>query len=288
MKCSKKKRQGFTLIEALTVLAVISLLLALLMPAVQKARETARRLQCKNNLRQFGVAFASYHDQFRSLPYGCYDDDSFGWGVSLLPGLEQASLYSLAESASPPLQESASSSYGRCSGAVDHADTDYLLREASIGRNMLSVFVCPSSSREGITPLGLAKSDYAASSGKSDDGLFLRITDGCPRLPTIRLRDCTDGSSQTISLGEVSGAQADRDECTWLGSVGEDEHHIRKTRSDNFNQPTVDDDAFFGTHDGVVLFLFADGHVSGLSENTDGLIYEHLGSRNDGQSVGEF
>ena len=87
-----RSRRGFTLVELLVVLAVIGLLLALLLPAVQSAREAARRMQCQNNLRQIGVAFHNYHDQVGGLPFG-WDTHGTGWSALILPQLEQQTLY---------------------------------------------------------------------------------------------------------------------------------------------------------------------------------------------------
>ena len=97
--------RGFTLIELLVVIAIIAILIALLLPAVQQAREAARRSQCKNHLKQWGVAMHNYHDSARQLPFGArtwigdpypgpgsyYDD--FGWAQMLGPYIDQAGWY---------------------------------------------------------------------------------------------------------------------------------------------------------------------------------------------------
>ena len=97
-----KKKKGFTLIELLVVIAIIAILIALLLPAVQQAREAARRTQCKNNLKQVGLALHNYHDVALSFPIGsnASNTNSNGdghWGVSwwarILPYADQAPLY---------------------------------------------------------------------------------------------------------------------------------------------------------------------------------------------------
>ena len=86
---------GFTLIELLVVIAIIAVLIALLLPAVQQAREAARRTQCKNNLKQLGLALHNFHDTFRHFPVGTYDDDNDSWcyNIYLLPYIDQGPLY---------------------------------------------------------------------------------------------------------------------------------------------------------------------------------------------------
>ena len=97
------KGRGFTLIELLVVIAIIAVLIALLLPAVQQAREAARRTQCKNNLKQIGLALHNYHDNFSALPPGwigvtgtvtdVYGMNGWGWGSKILPQIDQANLY---------------------------------------------------------------------------------------------------------------------------------------------------------------------------------------------------
>ena len=94
MKSEIVTKRGFTLIELLVVIAIIAILIALLLPAVQQAREAARRSQCKNNLKQMGLALQNYHDTHRVFPISHGDTgNSFGWRASVLPNIDQAPLY---------------------------------------------------------------------------------------------------------------------------------------------------------------------------------------------------
>src|SRR5258708_27835969 len=97
----RTRETGFTLIELLVVIAIIAVLVALLLPAVQQAREAARRSQCKNNLKQMGLAIHNYHDTFLTFPPGSValptttTVTGTAWCITLLPGLEQGALYNL-------------------------------------------------------------------------------------------------------------------------------------------------------------------------------------------------
>ncbi len=107
----ERRRLGFTLIELLVVIAIIAILIALLLPAVQQAREAARRTQCRNNLKQIGLALHNYHDVFNTFPPGYVakiannktssERSMFAWGALILPYIEQGNLYQVLDPGNP-------------------------------------------------------------------------------------------------------------------------------------------------------------------------------------------
>src|ERR1700755_2846358 len=98
---TSRRARGFTLIELLVVIAIIAVLIALLLPAVQQAREAARRTQCKNQVKQIGLAMHNYHSSYNIFPYGCQDIGTFHeretWMQNILPVIDQASTYNQYE-----------------------------------------------------------------------------------------------------------------------------------------------------------------------------------------------
>ena len=92
---SRALRRGFTLIELLVVMAIIAILAGLLLPAVQRARESANRISCANNLKQIGLAMHAYHNSYRALPASRYSTAGATWAVMIMPYLEQKGLFDL-------------------------------------------------------------------------------------------------------------------------------------------------------------------------------------------------
>lgn len=312
-----KKIKGFTLIELLVVIAIIAILVALLLPAVQQAREAARRSQCKNNLKQVGLALHNYHDVHNILPLGTFTNpdpyaananDGWGWSVAILPYIEESALYNKLNP----------------QGQFGVVTNNYAADSAPINgaEQVINTYRCPSSTLPSVVPagylvdgtvnsvdpeiVGYGLTDYKGCSGWYLDGLFMRHGDaivwgdggGGTSNAAKRFRDITDGLSNTLAVGESSypGRNAKSDWPTWAATGRSDEQLIFKTNNPiNSGAPdpakfwnVVDDDCAMSFHNGGAQFVFADGSVHFINENVDLQTYQNLGNRRDGQTLGQF
>ncbi|MEZ6060832.1 MAG: DUF1559 domain-containing protein [Planctomycetaceae bacterium] len=169
LKC--RKRPGFTLIELLVVIAIIAILIALLLPAVQQAREAARRTQCKNNLKQYGLAIHNYHDVHNTIPIAgggwnpvhnpptWQQPSNVGWQIRCLPFLEQGPLYNELDWG----QNKPASQY--TSGIVGYLQTQILADGQAAAWHQIPTARCPSDMSENDRIGGNAQSNYTGSPG---------------------------------------------------------------------------------------------------------------------------
>ncbi|HVJ68282.1 MAG TPA: DUF1559 domain-containing protein [Caulifigura sp.] len=306
-------RSAFTLIELLVVIAIIAILIALLLPAVQQAREAARRSQCKNNLKQLGLAIHNYEGTFKGTPAAIYFDarvlDASSWTFQdmLLPYMDQAPVYN----------------------QLNFSLTAKQYCQTAAGRQLLqtplAAFICPSDPEPGInrnrpfkvlaTPavtgdFFLAKSNYMCNEGDTDHtGICISAND------SIKFRDVSDGLSNTFFMGERKSLKDNKIATTldgpWAGVwgaaesvapnlanvwavAGKTEFKMQTGEASGTTaaSPIV---AFSSQHVGGAHFLMGDGAVRFVSENIAGnhdstkkSTYNYLGNRSDGNPVGEF
>ncbi|MEN6493369.1 MAG: DUF1559 domain-containing protein [Thermoguttaceae bacterium] len=258
-------RRGFTLVELLVVIAIIGILIALLLPAVQAAREAARRMQCANNLKQLGLGMHNYHAALNCFPPGFMALNHQGqitggwaWGVFLMPYLEQSTLQSKLNVTQYTLSQVVS----------DPA----LLPMLQVN---MAVFLCPSSRIEPLREYQggggqmVATANYTCCRGffsfagqthlqKANNGVFYAQS-------ATRLRDVLDGTSNTFALGERTVLASNlQDPSKWPSWCGPGGLGIGSTVSsavaDNLNHPTSTH-AFSSDHPGGAQFAFVDGSV---------------------------
>ncbi len=206
------QRQGFTLIELLVVIAIIAVLIALLLPAVQQAREAARRSQCKNNLKQLGLALHNYHDVYNVFPYlmggtvapGQSDANPANWGrasgfIGLLPYIDQAPLYN------------------QISNSLTINGTTYppfgpspWLENYTPWTATIQTLLCPSEGRH-IRQNRIGNTTYAFSTGDSGAVITMNPRGVFGDRSSVGMRDITDGSSNTILMAERAFPTATND-----------------------------------------------------------------------------
>ncbi|HQX51173.1 MAG TPA: DUF1559 domain-containing protein [Planctomycetaceae bacterium] len=288
--------RGFTLIELLVVIAIIAILIALLLPAVQQAREAARRTQCKNNLKQLGLALHNYHDVFNTLPPGSFPtNDGLSWHVAILPQIEQAALWGQFETG------------GHAGGQYSSAVNLPLCRNTR-----LAGYFCPSGTKEraddnalnytthyygvmgptGINPqssVAYKENTAGGHGGFSQEGMFYIYQ-------AHQFRDILDGLSNTMIVGEISWtdrkAKPTRYRAWTRGGAVNDFMAPCKNVAQQINSDftTLFNDMSFGTnHTGGAQFLYGDGSVSFVSENVDYNLYLSTASIAGGEAktVGE-
>jgi prepilin-type N-terminal cleavage/methylation domain-containing protein len=232
MNAIARRRRGFTLVELLVVIAIIGILVALLLPAIQAAREAARRSQCSNNLKQIGVALQNFHDTFKTYPVGQPDDDndSFGWGTYLLPFIEQPVLMDrLIAGKAVLIYRSGPHSWfaglegqpcgtgtniDACGGWTQNRSGNGYNLEVS--RAVLPAFMCPSDILPVTDDQQCGKSNYCANVGPAfgnwgcaswtaaNQAGILTFDNNNDTTWLNNMASVIDGTSNTIIVGEVT------------------------------------------------------------------------------------
>ena len=306
-------RTGFTLVELLVVIAIIGILIALLLPAVQAAREAARRSQCSSNLKQLGLALINYETSARAFPYG-WNDWGAGWSLPILPYAELNALYDT-------LHIGNLGSNMWTNGSANHRACE----------TVLPIFRCPSMTLpEHYSMNGMPErvpASYrgnAGSESSSDDKSTITIP-GTKALENLeqdgifyacshtRISEITDGTSHTILVGEsrtdpvfikdsqgmdfwyIGSPQAWSCKCDG-GTGGTEFSEFVATTISPINAYLRDitmhgrlmELSFGSYHPGGAQITFCDGSTRFIYDEIDLTVYLGLGSRNGGEVIGEF
>ena len=295
--------RGFTLVEVLVVIAIIGILVALLLPAVQAAREAARRMSCSNNLKQIGLGLHMYHDTFGQLPAGwrAYDpttgqphwwgEPGWAWGTAILPYMEQTAVYQNLVHFELPITDPVNSELRTLPLTVYRCPSDVGPRTFVLQGGGFYL-----GSDGAYQPVELATGNYVAvfgtvdlhevCSGSSCEGNGTFFLNG-----GVRFADISDGLSQTFIVGERSSKLAPS---TWVGMVTGGQHAPARIVGVATYPPNSEDHPvhyfhnFSSFHSSGTHFLLGDGSVRLIPETIEEQTYHALCTRDWGDIIKEI
>lgn len=296
---TNRHRSGFTLIELLVVIAIIAILIALLLPAVQQARESARRAQCVNNMKQIGIAFHGHHEIYKSFPsggLGWWQDRNFnpntkkpesassqvwGWAYQLLPFMENSQLWA-------------------------NPDDRY------VGKQLVSSFMCPTQVKRqfsysggsyGASPTVRGMMDYVGNGGTwgGFDPLGANALDGpiAPSQKVAKFQFMSDGLSTTLFVAEkyldtFPASPRCNDDQGWVNGWDNDTVCFARGQSGSGGTPVSplkhgrapalgSCGLYFGTIHDAMISVFCDGSGKRISLSIDKFVWERVCSGKDGK-----
>lgn len=294
MHARSRARTAFTLIELLVVVAIIGVLIGLMLPAVQKVRAAAAKVQCQNNLKQLATGVHNYHSSQDVLPAGYVTApvaQNTSVFIALLPYIEQEAISGVWVYTPAGSQNWGTAAQAATKGAA----------------NTIKTYLCPTGCGTPVFPYenwsgyNMGLTCYLANAGtqsyqiQSKDGIFYENS-------KVRLPDVLDGTSNTLLFGERSFRQPAVNGCTldtwdwgaWGAATGViydmgDTHGSSRVPINTTCSATVGEDdrlnAFGSLHTGGVNFAFADGSVRFLAETTDVVTLQALSTRAGGEPV---
>jgi prepilin-type N-terminal cleavage/methylation domain-containing protein len=302
-----RRRPGFTLVELLVVIAIIGVLVALLLPAVQSAREAARRMSCSNNLKQLSLALHNYEDTHKAFPPAGIDSNHMSWVVMLLPYFEQKALYDqfnfnrggwnalnritlvqgvrIKAILCPDLLVK-SDSYSLHVGNPDESNVSALHYYGVLGPS--GPTSAGSTDQYLVQGVGNAGFGFCAMQGAFGQGIW----NGKDVIPTSNpLRTFTDGTSNTLLLGELAWPKFPHWR-PWTRGWYSDARGTLLLAGKNVKNPINsklfdpwNDDTFGSLHPGGCMFSRADASIHFLRQNIDMPTYRALASRDGGEPI---
>jgi prepilin-type N-terminal cleavage/methylation domain-containing protein/prepilin-type processing-associated H-X9-DG protein len=296
------RRKGFTLIELLVVIAIIAVLIGLLVPAVQKVREAAARIQCVNNLKQIALAAHNFHGTNSRFPAAVNlpGEENFGWPAAP----DKGKWYGLHMALFPYYEQD-----NLRRNVVDNVPNPHNVNcvgPNSVGAQVVKILICPSDGAMLYPPVGQDGNLYfGLTSYGGCSGTSATTTNGLQSLKngsffmnsSVRFLDITDGTSNTLFFGErsrknlpaTSSSQA-LGGWAWANFFAQEDNTMNTSKPmESFgpSDPPNDLNQFGSLHNGGLLanFAFADGSVKGISKTVNIVVFQRLAAISDGKVI---